>query len=645
MITASILRRGAEIGALLFVLGLAAWLRLGNAAIIEFKRDEANLARLALDLARGQSFPLLGIGSSVGLRNAPFSVYVVTPPFVFSSDPIRATQYIGALNVLAVGLLYGLARRYYGTLAAMIAALCLAASPWAVIFSRKLWAQDALMPFIVLTVGSGLAAFVSNGRSARLAQLLHLPLLSLTVQIHFAAIALVPITLYLIWQGRARLRRSFAISLLLTALTVVPYAIGTLGALRDGTWAGVQLGAEAANNTLLNTRTLEYALIVLSGADLHSLAGPQRFQEWLETLPSWTYSLLHIFGILSLACGVARLLIGMRAKRSLDIALGLWLIAPLAIFSIGWVTPQLHYMIPLIPAAFLALGATLQDLTRRLRLAAMAIIFAVSGIAALQSALIVHLLSFLAQVATPNGFGTPLGMYMPIRAALLAQQPADVIIRADGQFIGIDDEATVWDALLYDLPNRRFLPSNLEVFPEGEALMLIMDCAEPPEDVRYAMRPLPDGTPERCFRLSRRRAADLDAERYAPHRAPLSIGGGLEGFAWDAQKRCLELLWRLPGPASTPFGDQFHTALALYAEDGTRLTQADGQFWLGRFWRSDDRVVSRHCLPELAAAPAYVQIGLYAYRQGIEGLQFFNLPWQDGASEVPFYRFRLEREP
>lgn len=134
--------RLAEIVALLLVLS-AAWLRLNMADIVEFKRDEANLARLALDLARGREFPLLGIGSSVGLRNAPFSVYVVTPPFLLSSDPIFATQYIGALNILAVGLLYGLARRYYGTLAALVAALCLAVSPWAVVFSRKLWAQNA----------------------------------------------------------------------------------------------------------------------------------------------------------------------------------------------------------------------------------------------------------------------------------------------------------------------------------------------------------------------------------------------------------------------------------------------------------------------------------------------------------------------
>lgn len=632
--------RLAEIVALLLVLS-AAWLRLNMADIVEFKRDEANLARLALDLARGREFPLLGIGSSVGLRNAPFSVYVVTPPFLLSSDPIFATQYIGVLNVLAVGLLYGLARRYYGVLAALIAALCLAVSPWAVIFSRKLWAQNALMPFVILTVGSGLAGFMAGGRrEGRLGQLLHLPLLSITVQIHFAAMALVPLSLYLIGQGRRRLTRFFVASLFLAALTVVPYAVGTLQALRGGTWASAQLEA-AAEGGLFSGQTLAYALIVLSGADLHSLAGPAMFERWLESIPTWAYGALYGFGALCLLSGLWRLLIGLRAKRPLDIALGVWLIAPLALFSVRWVTPQLHYLIPLMPAAFLALGATLRDLIGRTRLAA-ALILPVIGVAALQAALITSLLSFVGRVATPNGFGTPLGMYMPVRAELLARQPNDLLIRLDGQFVGIDDEATIWDALLYDLPQRRFLPPDLEVFPAQDALMLTLSCSQA-DGTLYVMRRLPDGTPERCLTLSARRPADFDAALYTPvpPMARLSIGGGLEAFRWDAAARCLELVWRLPAPASTPLGDQFHVALSLYAQDDARLAQADAPFWLGRFWRADDRALSHHCLPELSAEPAYAQIGLYTYRQSAEGLQFFNLQWLEAASEAPFYRFAL----
>ncbi|MFQ3534467.1 MAG: glycosyltransferase family 39 protein [Aggregatilineales bacterium] len=635
-------KRLAEIVALLIVLGVAAWLRLSSPEVVEFKRDEANLARLALDFAHGREFPLLGISSSVGLRNAPFSVYVVMPPFLLTSDPIFATQYIGVLNVLAVGLLYGLGKRYYGTTAALIAAACLATSPWAVIFSRKLWAQNALMPFIILTVGSGIAAFLAGSRrEQRLAQLLHLPLLSVTIQIHFAAVALVPLSLYLIGQGRRRLTRYFVAGLFLAALSVVPYAIGALEALHNSTWASAQLSTRAGDG-LLGSQALEYALIVLSGADLHSLAGPEMFTQWLESVPTWAYALLYIFGGLCLVCGLWRLLIGLHARRTLEVALGLWLLVPLAIFSIRWVAPQLHYLIPLMPAGFLALGAWLSDVIKKRQLTVV-MLGALFGVVTLQAALLMHLLSFVGQVATPGGFGTPLGMYMPIRAELLAQQPADLLIRLDGQFVGIDDEATVWDALLYDLPNRRFVPPQLDVFPEGDALVLSGDCSER-IGTPYAMRPLADGTSERCFALSVRRPTDFDPQGYTAllQAGRLSIGGGLEAFAWDDAQRCLQLVWRLPEPVSTPLGDQFHVALSLYGQDQTRLAQADGQFWLGRFWRANDRVVSRHCLPELPAEPAFAQIGLYTYRQGAEGLQFFNLQWLQDESEAAFYRLSLE---
>jgi hypothetical protein len=105
------------------------------------------------------------------------------------------------------------------------------------------------------------------------------------------------------------------------------------------------------------------------------------------------------------------------------------------------------------------------------------------------------------------------------------------------------------------------------------------------------------------------------------------------------------LVWHLAAPADTPFGDQFHVALSLYAADQTRLVQADGQFWLGRFWRAEDRVVSRHCLPELNAEPAYAQIGLYTYRQSAEGLQFFNLQWLKDGADTPFYKLALRSAP
>src|SRR5258708_20238637 len=121
---------------------LAAVLRLGWPGVVEFKRDEANLSVLTLDLVHGRNFPLLGIDSSVGIRNAPMNVYALVPPYFLSINPVLATEYVGLLNVIAVLLVYGLARRYYGVMPAVVAGLLYAVSPWADIYSRKIWAQD-----------------------------------------------------------------------------------------------------------------------------------------------------------------------------------------------------------------------------------------------------------------------------------------------------------------------------------------------------------------------------------------------------------------------------------------------------------------------------------------------------------------------
>src|SRR5688500_1177388 len=100
MIVTAPIRR-FEIIALLCILLLAAFLRLSSPGVVEFKRDEANLSYLALDFARGRSLPLLGISSSVGVPNSPLSVYIFSIPYLITSDPIVATQFVGLLNVVA----------------------------------------------------------------------------------------------------------------------------------------------------------------------------------------------------------------------------------------------------------------------------------------------------------------------------------------------------------------------------------------------------------------------------------------------------------------------------------------------------------------------------------------------------------------
>src|SRR5689334_21467638 len=114
-------RRALEWAALAIILAFAIVFRLGAPGVVEFRTDEANLSVLSLDMVHGRSFPLLGIDSSVGIPNAPVSVYLMAIPYMFSSSPETATSFVALLGVISVGLMYVLARRYYGSLAAIAA--------------------------------------------------------------------------------------------------------------------------------------------------------------------------------------------------------------------------------------------------------------------------------------------------------------------------------------------------------------------------------------------------------------------------------------------------------------------------------------------------------------------------------------------
>src|SRR5574341_2504115 len=144
------------------VLLLAGLLRLGWPGLTEFKQDEAHLYALALNLAEFKAFPLRGIGSSVGPPNAPMSVYLYALPLFVWKSPLAASLFVGALNTASVVVAYALARRYWGPRAALVSALLYAAAPWAVIYCRKIWAQDLLPLFVVGYVFSGLLAFVES---------------------------------------------------------------------------------------------------------------------------------------------------------------------------------------------------------------------------------------------------------------------------------------------------------------------------------------------------------------------------------------------------------------------------------------------------------------------------------------------------
>ena len=139
----------------LLLCAVAALPRLMLLNYVEFKGDEAEVAGTVRQMLETRHPVLTGMGTSVGPLNFPLFDYLMALPLSVSSDYRVATGFIGVMNVLAVLFTYLLARRLWGTGAACVAGLLFATAPWAVIFSRKIWAPD-LEPFFAICCLTGL---------------------------------------------------------------------------------------------------------------------------------------------------------------------------------------------------------------------------------------------------------------------------------------------------------------------------------------------------------------------------------------------------------------------------------------------------------------------------------------------------------
>lgn len=128
--------------------------RMTNLTVIEFKADEAINLFLASRPLFGHPFPPGGTVSSIGILNPPLLNYLLFPFVLISFDPKAISLFIGLLNSLAIGFFFLLLKRYYDTITAFIASLLLAFSPWSILFSRKIWTQNLMFPFLVLLLYS-----------------------------------------------------------------------------------------------------------------------------------------------------------------------------------------------------------------------------------------------------------------------------------------------------------------------------------------------------------------------------------------------------------------------------------------------------------------------------------------------------------
>jgi hypothetical protein len=627
--------RIVELIALVAIMALALGLRLGLPEVVEFRQDEANLSLLARQMAQGRLFPLHSIDSSVGVLQPPALLYYFLPPYLLSSDPLLATQYMGAMAALAVLLSYFLVRRYFGVMAAVCAAALFAASPWAVFFSRKLWPADQLALLTVVTFGTGMIGLLEGKRWA---QALFLPALALTGQNHYLNFVLLLPALYLLWQGRRKLTRFFWIGALLALIISLPFLIGpAFASLMDALLNGRLAQRNSARAVAVSAESFLAFAELLSGADLPRWAGIHR-DLFLERLP--IRGALPLFYGVSLLAALSAMWLAFRSLVRRDaltpvrVTLLLWLLcAPLGTAITWFPIFNDHYLLPSHAAAYLCIGACLGDWLRRPSRAQRALIAiggaALIAIVALQAWLQLEFLAFVGKYATPNGFSTPLGMYMQARQAILAERPEQVLARLDGQYIGYNEQASIWNFLLYDVPTVRFLQAGIEVYPSAPTLFISHRCDSAEGQTFYWRRDPISGAPEGCFHITHN-GPTFDPSGFTPfsQQARFANTAQLTAFRWQPESGCLALAWQAEAPAHGVVSDFFQGAVKFYNAAGELVAQADGYFWNGRYWRKGDLIVRTFCadsVRERAEQIAFVRIGLYTIEDRRDERLFHNV--------------------
>ncbi|MFZ2360796.1 MAG: hypothetical protein WA040_15755, partial [Anaerolineae bacterium] len=479
------------------ILALAAALRFYRLGAVAFTFDAAAVSNLAAQWIDQGRLPLQGMVSSTGFRNPPLTVYLISLPLRFSRDPLALTGFVIALNLLAVAGTFWLGRRYWGVAVGLLAALLFAVSPWAVQHARGVLGQDLLAPGVVLLMAFLLAWFVDGKRWALTAALVTLAAL---IQIHLAAIALAPLlAVLLLWDAIERRRRGasaqlwrpLALGVALGALLYVPYLVADA---QQG-WQNVRgfLTQGSGGGRGLQPQVFDLALLNIGGRNIHALAGPARFREFLAELPAPGYWLdrleeaLVVLAAVYLGAGLLRRRYDARQAR-INGALLLWLLLPVLFFLVFSAQVQLHYLVVLYPAPYLLLAAAAQDLYRRLAnrprlragLAALGGL-ALAALVAWQILLIGSIYRFVDLRDTPDGWPTPARIVRETARTLAdyasLNPGGEVIVLCQGQVPEWDECPAVWTFLASRLPNVRIMDFDdpgFRVYQEAEEALFLL---------------------------------------------------------------------------------------------------------------------------------------------------------------------------
>lgn len=201
------------------IFAAAAIFRIFSLDLIEFKYDEAFTVFQMEQFFAHPYLMQVGPPQSTGVYNPPLFNYLMVIMSLFSRDPQYLSFVIALLNSIFIVIFYLLVRKPFGNSAAIFSSLLLALSPWSIIFSRKIWIPDLILPFMVCFLyfylkRSFLPLFV---------------ILALLIQMHASGLffAIATILLFILAREKFNPKQAF-LGFMIGLIPAVPYLIRQL---------------------------------------------------------------------------------------------------------------------------------------------------------------------------------------------------------------------------------------------------------------------------------------------------------------------------------------------------------------------------------------------------------------------------------
>ncbi len=621
---------------------------MGWPTLAPFKRDEATIVRRAFSIAYEGDWPAAGVDTSMGAANLPLTLYLMALPLRLWRDPVAAVLFTGLLNGLAVLACYGLGRAYFGPAVGLVSAFLFAVSPWAVVYGRKIWAQN--LPLI--TLGFFAALFAALVRGKQWALVGAFAGLAALLGLHMGGLAFIPIlALSLLLYRKQTALVPLLIGILVFALAMAPYVI------YDGLHGWPSLRAfmtYAGGEAQFSWDALRYAFTNTGSHGIHGMAG-SLWPDYMASLPNlwWLNGVMMVLLAIAILYSLAQIVWGPSERRRPLILLLLWFAIPVGMQSRPTAPVHPFYFNVLYPVQFLLMGVLLVDLATRWRAptlswagrpCSLATLLLVGGLltwGVWQISVIGRLFYFMDRHPSTGGYGIPLKYTRSAaqQAVRLAEPTtAEIIILSSGTNPAMHETPAVFEALLFDHPHRfadgRWslpvpdrphvvyligpAPGDGEIDSESAPILRKLDTLAYVQPGPVVV--LPDGVSYHTFQRSGPDRQDvLSGLTPFPEAVPFANGTAFLGYhvpeiALAGERLDIWIAWWVRASPSTHTSYHFFTHLV--DGEGRLIGQQDGTGFPTTQWRAGDLVLERFPLllaPDVMAERGQVWAGQYTY--------------------------------